>query len=251
MATTDARAARERKQKIFVAVGGLFLLALLAIQLPKLMGGSEPTTAAATTGAETTTADGTAVAPTDSSAVPVSIRLVDTDRALRPGPGQLRTFGMFDRKDPFVQQVATSSNGETSSGGGGTGAGSPAGGGQKPANTPSKSFTVGGSSGASVTVIAVNGVRQTLAAGTAFPAADPVFVLVAEQPGAKTAVIGVAGGAYASGARTTKLKVGKPLVLVNTTTGARYRLVLVAVGNGAAAASENEPASNGTGAAKP
>ena len=34
-----------------------------------------------------------------------------------------------------------------------------------------------------------------------------------------------------NGERTTKLKVGTPLVLVNTTTGARYRLVLVAVEN--------------------
>jgi hypothetical protein len=42
----------------------------------------------------------------------------------------------------------------------------------------------------------------------------------------------VAGGAYSSGARTTKLKVGKPLTLVNTTTGARYRVVLIAVGGG-------------------
>jgi hypothetical protein len=87
-----------------------------------------------------------------------------------------------------------------------------------------------------VTVISVNGARQTLVPGAAFPAADPVFVLVAEQPGAKSVVVGVAGGAYASGDRTTKLRVGKPLVLVNTATGARYRLVLVAVGNGTATA---------------
>ena len=95
---------------------------------------------------------------------------------------------------------------------------------------------MGETDAAAVTVISVNGARQTLVPGAAFPAADPVFVLVAEQPQAKTVVIGIAGGAYASGAPTTKLKVGKPLVLVNTTTGARYRLVLVAVGNGTATA---------------
>jgi hypothetical protein len=76
----------------------------------------------------------------------------------------------------------------------------------------------------------VNGTRQALEPGAAFPAADPVFVLVAENPAKKTAIIGVVGGAYASGARTTRLRVGKPLVLVNTTTGARYRVLLVAVG---------------------
>ena len=83
-----------------------------------------------------------------------------------------------------------------------------------------------------MTVISVNGARQALEPGAVFPAADPVFVLVAENPKAKTVIVGVAGGAYANGARTTKLEVGKPLVLVNTTTGARYRLVLVAVGEG-------------------
>jgi hypothetical protein len=98
-----------------------------------------------------------------------------------------------------------------------------------------------------VTVISVNGARQTLAPGMAFPTADPVFVLVSEQPGAKSVIVSVAGGAYANGDRATKLKLGQPLVLVNTTTGARYRLVLVAVGNGAVAAPQS-PADGEAGA---
>ncbi len=237
MATAPSRAARERKQKIFVAIGGLFLLALLAIQLPKLLGGAESTAAPAT---ETTiTVDGEAVPPVD-TAVPVAVKLTDTDRPVGVGPGQLRSFSTFSRKDPFVQQLVspTPTDGAGAGGGGGEGPpgkDAPPGGGTKsPENTPSKGFTVGGTTAAAVTVISVNGARQTLVPGAAFPAADPVFVLVAEQPGAKTVVIGVAGGAYASGDRTTKLKVGKPLMLVNTATGARYRLVLVAVGNGTA-----------------
>jgi len=83
-----------------------------------------------------------------------------------------------------------------------------------------------------VTVISVNGARQALDAGAVFPAADPVFVLIAENPKAKTVTVGIAGGSYANGAGGTKLRIGKPLVLVNTTTGARYKLVLVAVGQG-------------------
>ena len=241
MATADKRAARERKQKIFVAVGGLFLLALLAIQLPKLMGGSESTAASTTTTTETSAVTGELVPPTD-SAVPVSVALTDTDRPAQAGPGQLRTFGTFTRKDPFVQQIATDEEspdgGEGAAGGSG---GSGGGGGGNAAATSSRGFSVGGGSAAAVTVIAVNGARQALAPGTAFPAADPVFVLVAEQPGAKTVVIGVSGGSYANGDRTARLKVGKPLVLVNTTTGARYRLVLVSVGNGAAAAPASAP----------
>jgi hypothetical protein len=65
-----------------------------------------------------------------------------------------------------------------------------------------------------------------------FPTSDPVFVLVSEQPEAKSVVVGVVGGAYAGGSKTTKLKVGKPLTLVNTTTGAKYRISLVSVGSG-------------------
>jgi hypothetical protein len=239
--TADQRAARERKQKIFVAVGGLLLLALLAIQLPKLMGGSDSSAAASTTTTtETSAVTGEPVPPAD-SAVPVSVALVDTDRPMAPGPGQLRTFGTFTRKDPFVQQLVPPDEAAGATEGSAPSGASGSGGGDQPAQTPSKGFTVGGGSGAAVTVVAVNGTRQTLAPGTAFPAADPVFVLVTEQPGAKSVVIGVAGGAYANGAHTTKLKVGKPLVLVNTATGARYRLVLVAVGNRSASSPAAAP----------
>lgn len=230
MAPADARSARERKQKIFVIVGGLFLFALLAFQIPKLIGGSD-STAAATTGPTTPAGETTPAF----EAVPVAVVLADTDRRLAAGPGQLRSFGTFTRKDPFVQQIVT-----------------PSPGGEAPATSdapsddvpkgseeaPSKGFSVDGTAAVSVTVISVNGTRQMLEPGTAFPAADPVFVLVAERAGEKSVVIGVAGGAYANGDRTTKLKVGKPVVLVNTATGARYRLVLVAVGNGEASSAE-------------
>lgn len=236
MAVSNPRAERERKQKIFVVVGGVVLLALLAFQLPKLLGGSDTEAAGTTT--DTATVAGETAPPPDRD-VPSSVALVDTDRPLAPLPGQLRSFGTFTRKDPFVQQLASSSSGE-GDGGGGTDTGSKSGDDrQTPAETPSKGFSVGGTAAASVTVISVNGARQTLAPGTAFPAADPVFVLVSEQPGAKTVFVSVAGGAYANGDRATKLKLGEPIVLVNTATGARYRLVLVAVGNGAASPAES------------
>jgi len=214
---TPERAARERKQKIFLVVGGILLLGLLAFQLPKLLGGS-PSPAAGPAEETTVAADPTGAALPRAT----NVALVDTDRRLEAAPGKLSSFSVFSLKDPFVQQVvAADSVAEAGSGG-------PAK--QETAKTPPKAFTVG--STAAVTIISVNGSRQALEAGAAFPASDPVFVLVAEQPDAKTAVIGIAGGAYASGARTAKLKVGKPLVLVNTTTGARYRVVLVAVGSG-------------------
>ena len=92
-----------------------------------------------------------------------------------------------------------------------------------------------------LTIVAVNGARQTLEEGATFPASDPVFVLVSEQPDAKSVVIGVVGGEYAGGMKTTKLKVGKPLTLVNTATGAQYRLKLVSVGSGASAKAPPAP----------
>jgi hypothetical protein len=223
--TPAERAARERKQKIFVVVGGVLLLALLAFQLPRLLGGSSSTTAAP--------AEETTFAASDpTSAVPprvANVALVDSDRRSGPAPGKLTSFSVFSPKDPFVQQVVTAS-----SFGDAEAVGKPK---EEAAKTPPKGFTVG-SSAAAVTIISVNSTRQALEPGATFPASDPVFVLVAEQPDAKAAVIGVAGGAYASGAKTTKLKVGKPLTLVNTTTGARYRIVLVAVGSGEAVDSE-------------
>ena len=222
MAKANPPAARERKQKIFVAVGGLMLLALLAIQLPKIMGGSASEASATT---ETTVA-GDAATPSPSvpsGAVPAAL---DTGGA---GAGQLRSFGVFDRKDPFVQQIEDPAA-DSGDGGGGAGDGGSGSGDTKP--PPSEDFSTDDPAAPAVTVISVNGARQALSAGAAFPVADPVFVLIAESPKAKTVTVGIAGGSYANGAGGTKLRVGKPLVLVNTTTGARYRLVLVAVGEG-------------------
>jgi hypothetical protein len=226
--TPEARAARERKQKIFVVVGGLVLLALLAFQLPRLLGGSSGSTAAP----ETAVA-GESTATTPSQVVPIAV--VGTHRPQLRATGKLTSFSAFRPKDPFVQQVKTESSF------GATEGSAPAKSEGKETKTSSKGFTVG-ASGAALTIISVNGARQALEPGDAFPTGDPVFVLVAELPDKKAAVVGVAGGAYANGARATRLKVGKPLTLVNTTTGARYRVVLVAVGSGAdSKASKTEP----------
>jgi hypothetical protein len=235
--TPEERAARERKQKIFVVVGGLLLLGLLAIQLPRLLGGGASSAAPTTTDTSTIATDPTTTTPAATTRAPAG--LVDTDRPLHAGPGQLSSFSVFSGKDPFVQQVSFDDDdvgAASEAAGGGEG-------GKTESKPSSKQFSVGGKPAAAVTVVSVNGARQALVPGAAFPASDPVFVLVSEQPQAKSVTIAVAGGAYASGAKTTKLRVGKPLVLVNTTTGARYKLVLVAVGNG-----EAKPAGDTAGA---
>jgi hypothetical protein len=255
--TPEARAARERKQKIFLAVGGLVLVALLAFQLPKLLGGSGSSSTAASattteTSAETSTSTSTGSAtPAAGTATPIVVAA-----AVRPDlvTGKLSSFGLFRRKDPFIQQVATdaattaaasaasSAKDATSSG---------AAGGKKAANTAGASgkFTVGAKSASTpaLTVLSVNSTREALQPGGTFPSSDPVFVLVSEHPGSKSVQIGVVGGAYAGGSKTTTLKVGKPLTLVNTATGARYRISLVAVGSGqSSSGTADKPASSST-----
>ena len=232
----EARAARERKQKIFVIAGGLFLVALLAIQLPKLLGGSSESTAAA----ETTTPIAAAQAvATAAGGAPVVAAIAAPTTAL--APEKLTSLSMFARKDPFVQQqvvadtelgsaAETAKPGVTKDG-------------DKTTGPATKAFTTG-AAGAAVTIVTVNGARQVLEPGMKFPAADPIFVLVAENPGSKSVVVGVAGGAYAGGATKTKLRVGHPLTLVNTTTDARYKISLVSVGSG-------EPATQAPSQAQP
>ena len=226
--TPEARAARERKQKIFVVVGGLALLAMLAFQLPKLMGGS-PTEAAPTT----TDAVTVAGQPAPSNASPVA--LVGSTAATS---GKLTSFSVFKAKNPFVQQVVTENGDEAPA----VDAPNAGGGGSTPKSAGSTAkFATGKTTPAAATIVTVNGARQVLEPGMKFPAADPLFVLVAEKPGAKTVVVGIVGGAYSGGAKTTTLKVGKPLTLVNTTTGARYKISLVSVGSGDAAELVRKP----------
>lgn len=215
--TPEARAARERKQKIFVVVGGLLLVGMLAIQLPKILGGSSTPEAA-----PPTTTDASGLPTPVPTGAPVAIV------AATPETAKLTSFSSFAAKDPFVQQVSTLPPVAAANEGGTTKT-------DGSAETPAKKFTTGKSSAVAVTIVTVNGARQVLEPGMKFPAADPLFVLVAEKPDSKAVVVGIAGGAYAGGAKTTTLRLGKPLTLVNTTTGAKYKISLVSVGSGDAA----------------
>ena len=188
---------------------------LLAFQLPKLLGGSRLRSAAPT--AETTTAGGeTAVRRPVAHGDHRSRSPTRTAARARPRAAPL-VHGLSATKDPFVQQVVAPA--PTRAAGGTT----PAPARSTRRRPPSKGFTRrqddGGRGDDHLRQRRPAGAR----AGRDVPARRPVFVLVSEQPKAKTVVVGIAGGEYASGWPTTKLKVGKPLVLVNTTTGARYR----------------------------
>jgi hypothetical protein len=228
--TSAERAARERKQKIFVIVGGLFLVALLAIQVPRVLGSSSEPQADSSEAIEAVTPGGTAISGR-------------TRVAASQGQGlqtaKLSSFSLFKVRDPFVQQVKVNASDTASTKS--APAGNRAGDSVAP-KARTREFVVGEQPAPVLTVISVNGARQALSSGTRFPAADPVFVLVAEQATTKSVTIGVVGGAYSSGSRTTKLVVGKPLVLMNTATGARYKLVLIAVGNGQSTSTSGENA---------
>ena len=128
----DARAARERKQKIFLIVGGVMLLGLAVIQGPKLMkqikgtpakpapaataAAATPGTAApATAGATATPAGPTSVgvpgetvtyvqAPKSAKTELAGVVIVP-EQPVRAGSGQLQSLNRFDAKDPFSQQV--------------------------------------------------------------------------------------------------------------------------------------------------
>jgi hypothetical protein len=225
----DARAARERKQKIFVVVGGIFLLAMLAFQLPRLLGGSGEAASA------TTSTPGTEQPAAPGATSPVV--LVGAGGRTPALPGKVVALGAFERKNPFVQLVtvgdAVTTDAAPAKGSGQT---------SDARGDAPKGFSVGEKAAVpAVTIVSVNGARQTLQPGSRFPSSDPVFVLVSEQPKAKTVVVGVVGGAYEGGSKTAKLRVGKPLTLVNTATGATYEVTLVSVGSGDA---PEQPASS-------
>jgi hypothetical protein len=223
--------AKAKRQKIFAAVGAVLLLAVLAIQVPrtmKMLNAQAPAPPAPTTTPTSgdpsvlpTLGGGTTTTPAPSGGGDGS--LIDSDVAPSPEAGQLVSFGRFESKDPFAQQIDL----DPASSGGGGGAKPPEGEPGKPGGA------VGGSSGSPVAgagtaVISVNGVQETVAVKGDFPKDEPVFTLVSISGG--KAKVAIAGGALASGAPTLTLEKGTPVTLVNTADGVRYELLLVAVG---------------------
>jgi hypothetical protein len=254
----DMQKAKEAKQKKIAIVGGVLLLAIMGFQGPrtlKMLKGPGDTTAApppATTATAPTDAGGLALPPVSTTGAPPS---AGPASPVDGGPvaiaGQLVSFTRFASKDPFVQQIdvgetASGGAGGGSGGGGGTGSGSGSasgsGSGSASGSGSSSSGGKGSGSGASSSgggggskpaapssaTIAVNGASESVSVGKDFPAATPLFHLV-KLSGA-TALVGIAGGSYASGDQTAILRKGKTLVLQNTADGTRYELRLVSVG---------------------
>jgi hypothetical protein len=184
---------------------------------PTLSGGGLPTST-------------TAAAPNGSSqlvdAVPTSA-----------GTGQLQSFSLFESKDPFNAggPAAASTGTKAPSGSSSSGSGSKS----KPPKTPPAPPTAPPTSA----VISVNGTSESVAPGSNFPAASPVFQLISLT--GSTAKVAVAGGSYATGAATLTLKVNTPVTLVNTADGTQYTLTLMPQGT-AVTAPASGPSSSST-----
>lgn len=243
----DDAAAKAKKQKIILVVAGMAFLGLGAIQGPKLLKQLNPPAAEATPAATdpATTPAATSPAPATGTPVvqstpspgPTAILAgvtITSGGAPAPADGQLRSFSLFDPKDPFVPQASDEVPASAA-------AAAPPATAPDPAPAPS---TAGGDGSNSVpggatpvptapaptdATITLNGKAYPLTVKGAFPKVEPLFVLVSVK--AKVAKIGVAGGSFADG-KTIDLKLGKKVMVVNDATGARYALRLVYTGVG-------------------
>jgi hypothetical protein len=237
---------KQRRQKILLAVLGVVFLGLVAFQGPKTWKKLHPSNVQATPSYNdrptTTTSTPSLAAPTlggsQSPGSGTTSGASGTTTTPELSAGQLSSFSRFASKDPFAQQVSDDaaassggSYGSASNGAGGDSGGSDGG-----------SSSSGGSASApkpGTAVISLDGTLYTVAVGTDFPQADandpsvvPLFHLISVTE--HTAKISIVGGSYANGAAAVTLQEGKPVTLMNTADGTRYKLILKPVGTAVA-----------------
>ena len=240
----ELAAAKAKKQKMILIVGGVLLLALGALQGPKLLKHSPPAEATAPPAAGVPSTTGTpvpvpvvAAAPTKGAVVVAGVAL-PRGAAVKVEDSQLASFTLFEAKDPFVQKLAdsispdqvaageappagvgTGSTGTDTSSGGSTGSTGSAPAATTPAARPAP---------VAFATIDFNSKPQQVQVKGTFPTPEPLFVLRSLTK--KQAKISVAGGSFEGGQPVT-LKLGKKVTLVNTATGVRYVLKLVYTGS--------------------
>jgi len=254
----DALKAKQKKQKIIAAVLGVVFIGVLGFQGPRVWKQLHPATTQATPSYnETTSTTGTPTlaAPTlGGSEAPAATPSTGSSLASSSAPpvadGQLSSFSLFASKDPFAQQLsdgpaASSSSGSSAGGSAGRSAGTGSSGGGESSSSSSSSSPPSSSGSASAptpgtAVISVNGTLYSVAVGNDFPQAgstdasiQPLFHLVSVT--AHSAKISIVGGSYASGAAAVTLQENKPVTLMNTADGTRYKLILKPVGTSVAA----------------
>ena len=251
----DPLKAKQKKQKIMLAVLGVAFLGVVAFEGPKLWKQLHPPPlpprVIPANGGNPVAGAPTLAAPTLGGAQEPGATSTDASGSLvAAGPtlqdGQLTSFSRFASKDPFSQQLSDSQSSSSPSSGGSSGGSANPGLPSVPGKAPKPGSTV----------ISVNGTLYTVATKTDFPqpsatdpTAVPLFHLVSVT--AHTATISIAGGSYATGAATVTLKENKPVTLMNTADGTRYTLVLkplgTAVSTGKATSGSGSTPSTGTG----
>ncbi|HYY64911.1 MAG TPA: hypothetical protein VE688_09875 [Gaiellaceae bacterium] len=241
--------AKAKRQKVIAAVGGVLLLAILAIQVPRTMklvssqqsassdssASSPATTTPGTQPLAPPSLDGSAAGSSGASPPATSTTaegVSDPTSPLPPSAGQLISFSRFKSKDPFKQQIETACGSDATSPAGSSCATSSNGTAKTKTAAPGVAPSVGRAKPTQFVpgkptkaTISVNGVNSTVSVSKSFPAGTPVFTLVSLTRTA--AKIGIAGGSYESGAATVTLTKGKAITLMNTADGARYILRLV------------------------
>jgi len=242
----DPLRAKQKKQKILLAVLGVVFLGLVAFEVPKVMKKLHPAPPVRPSASTSTTpapaGTPTLAAPSLGGAENPGLTTPSSTGALAVAPaptvqdGQLTSFSRFASKDPFAQQLSDS-NSSSSSSAGSSGRGAAA---------PIVPTVRGNAPAPGSAVISVNGTLYTVATKTDFPqptatdpTAVPVFHLVSVT--AHSAKISIAGGSYATGAQTITLRENKPVTLMNTADGTRYTLILKPLGTAVTAA---KPASS-------
>jgi hypothetical protein len=244
---------RIRRQKIFIAVGSVLLLAIMGYELPKLLGGHGDKNAVPGVSIVSPGADVVGAPPP----VPAG-KLPPTDRVVVVrDSGQLISFGLFKSKDPFIQQLDTTEQPtpvpapppptKTTTTPTSTTPEQPGVGVTPVVTTPSS--TPGApvdSSGAPVVpgstpgattpatpppvptqaLISTNGLCERVSVDGTFPTSENIFRLVSIAKDGKSVKIGIVGGSFDSGQPTATLEVGGKLTLVNTADGTRYVIEL-------------------------
>ena len=225
--------AKEAKQKKLLAVLVVVLVAVGAIQVPKLTksraAAPPPPPPPATTATPSASTPAALPAPAVSApagSTAAASGFADTNVPPAADAGQLVRFDLFSSKDPFVQQVTDVAAGSQPAPKQDAGAGGkpkPDGAEQKGPFSPA-----GGSSEPSVPQtriarISVDKAAEEVVPGRDFPAAAPVFHL--ESVTASAAKVSIVGGSYQDGSAAITLAKGKAVTLENTYDGTRYVLV--------------------------
>lgn len=230
------KAAKEKKLLIVLIVVLVPALGYAYKTISKLNSSSEPVAAATTTtSSSSTTPASSSSGPVDVPAGTPPVSTVTTSSgglisAVKPplDQGQLRTFTLLGKKDPFF------ADGPSANAGAPSGTSTTPGTSTQPTQTtptqttPSQPPKPPAPTPTSA-VISVNGAEGLVSLHSVFPvssnpADNGIFRLVALT--ATSAKIGIVGGSYVNGSSTLTLRVSRPVTLANTANGTRYTLEL-------------------------